>query len=737
MDPLRKMPYGAALVGVVLLAVGLLLAATSRAQERTTQAELVADAGGAASAFQSYLDRARGLDLLLAQSPAFRTALRSPDELRAAQDALAYLEVLYPDAIGEACLIDERGHELARLVDAEAADDLSGSELDNDFVTRTFAQPEGRVYQAPPYVSEDTGAWVISNSTWIAHPDGRRLIVHFEVSLESFRPYVEVLSEGRPAAIVDRGSGAVLLQAGVSLPGPGLPLPTPAWAGGVAQADDAGATVVLGRPAGAALVDRSPGSAPDWVAVTWSAGRTSTVPPWLGVAAAVVGVLLVLLALWQLRRQQSALRAVARLDHLAGLANRKALEESLEQALAAAPDEGRVGVLLIDLDGFKQVNDSLGHERGDLVLREVARRLHANVLEHDTAARLGGDEFAVVLRRLQDADDGAGGREPAPREALVRPVVIDGVPHLVGASIGASTWPEHGTSGLELLRGADAAMYQAKRGRQGVCVYEPGTSTGATDLGLAAQLLAAIEAGELTLAFQPEFASATGEVCGVEALARWNPSGGEPVPPDVFVTLAEQTGLIRPLTSLTLRLALDAAVTWRQAGCGVPVSVNISGLVVGDPTLLDEVRGLLDERDLPPGALVLELTETAAVHDSRAAIAVMTALRDLGVRVHLDDFGSGYASFRAVRDLPLDAVKVDRALVQAQVAGDARLLAATIELAHSLTLEVVAEGIEDVEALGVVTRLGCDGVQGYHLARPMPSDALLTLLRAQPARVRA
>jgi diguanylate cyclase (GGDEF)-like protein len=418
------------------------------------------------------------------------------------------------------------------------------------------------------------------------------------------------------------------------------------------------------------------------------------------------------------------------------LANRPALEEALEVALAegsGAPGD-RVAVLMIDLDGFKQINDSLGHDRGDQVLQEVARRLHANVFEYDTAARLGGDEFAVVLRRLRAADDIAVVANRL-RDALVRPIRIDDVFRFVGASIGASAYPGHGVTSTELLRNADAAMYQAKRGREGVRVYQSGTEDGAASLGLAAALLTAIERDEIGLVFQPEYSLATGAVTGVEALARWQPDGSAAVPPTEFVVLAEETGLIRGLTMLTLRKALDEAVGWRRNGHDLPVSVNLSGGVLGDVTLPNEVQRLLDERELPASALVLEITETAVIHDRQVAIEVLRRLREAGVAIELDDFGSGHASFSALRDLPLDGVKIDRQLVADQAGGDAKLLAATVELAHHLGLYVVAEGIEDEDTLVAVRRAGCDSAQGYHLARPMASVALDEVLgrAARPA----
>jgi diguanylate cyclase (GGDEF)-like protein len=587
------------------------------------------------------------------------------------------------------------------------------------------------VYQAPPYISPDTGHWVISNSTWTALPDGHRLIVHFEVSLESFAAYVNSGSASSHVAIVDRSDGRILLQDRTELPvaDPGIRFPVTDWSQAMtALSPIAGTVTADNHQAAFHLIDRAGGNANDWYVVEWSTARASFTPVWAGVAAAALGILLLVIALAVLRRQQSTLRQAARLDHLTGLANRKALEEALDDALNGARSDGdSIAVLMLDLDGFKQVNDTLGHDKGDLVLREIARRLHGNVFEYDTAARLGGDEFAVVLRNLREADDVAVVAHRL-RDALVRPIDVDGTPRFVGASIGAATYPDHGQSASELLRNADAAMYRAKRDREGVRVYDAGTLAGASDLGLAAELLAAIDHNELKLAFQPEFSLGTGQIVGVEALARWERPGHGAVSPIEFIALAESTGLIRSLTSLTLRLALDEAQAWHSNGVHIPVSVNLSGRVVADRSLPTEVNALLEERGLSTGALVLEITETAVISDRDGAVEVLQSLRAAGIRVELDDFGTGYASFSALHDLPLDGIKIDRSLVIDNTGIGSRLLAATIENAHRLGLTVVAEGIEDAATLDLVRDLGCNSAQGYHLGRPMTSNALHSLL---------
>jgi diguanylate cyclase (GGDEF)-like protein len=730
---LRVTPFMALLLGVTLLAVGLLLTMSAVAQERQQARTQQRDAAQVSASFSSYFERARSLDLLLSQDEAFAQSAQGVVDFDAANRALGNLEVLYPDAIGEACIINEQGVELARVTEGQRAPaaELSSNEAENPFFAPTFALGPGKVYQAPPYVSPDTGRWVISNSTWIRQADGSRLIVHFEVSLGSFAPYVSTSGVSSHVAVVNRGDGQILLKNRTDLPTTDRQarFPVTDWSKAfTTMSSTEGSTTIDGHPAAYQIIDRAAGNANNWYVVEWSTARASLVPVWAGVASTALGVLLGATALLVLRRQQKTLRTAARLDHLTGLANRKALEEALEEALAGARSSGEsVAVLMLDLDGFKQVNDSLGHDKGDHVLREIARRLHANVFEYDTAARLGGDEFAVVLRHLRESEDVAAVGHRL-RDALTLPIEIDGTARFVGVSVGATAHPDHGRTAEELLRGADAAMYRAKRDGEGVRVYDPGTLAGASASELAADLRLAIDDSKVELAFQPQLSLSTGEIVGAEALARWNRPGYGPVPPIEFIAVAEQTGLIRSLTSLTLRLALDEVQAWRMRGVHVPVSVNISGRVVADRFLPIEVSALLEQRGLAGDSLVLEITETAVISDREGAVEVLQRLRETGIRIELDDFGSGSASFGTLHDLPLDGLKIDGVLVGDKTSGGRRLLAATIESAQRLGLKVVAEAIEDGATLDLLRRLGCDTAQGYHIGRPMTPEAVRSRL---------
>ena len=730
---MRRTPFVALVVGVVLLSAGLLAMAGAVAQERQQGKTLQRDSAQVAIAFTSYFERARSLNLLLAQNPAFQPPNGEAIGNAEANKALVYLQHLYPGTIGEACLITDKGHELARVTQGVATTvaDLSTTEAKNAFFAATLALPEGKVYQAAPYVSPDTHHWVISNSTWIRQPNGRPLIVHFEVALASFQQYLTTSSASRHVAVVDRTTGRTVLKDDAGLPDTvGGEFPQFPGAAALRSGGSRPTTIeVKDQALAVGGIARTAGNANNWVIVEGSTGRASFVPPWVGGAATAAGICLIVLFLIILRRQQAALRMAARLDHLTGMANRKALEEALDAAVASAAGPGgdRVAVLMLDLDGFKQVNDTLGHDKGDLVLQEIGRRLHANTFEYDTAARLGGDEFAVVLRQLREADDVATVAHRL-REALIRPIDVDGVARFIGASIGAAVYREHGQTSAELLRAADAAMYQAKRGREGVRVYDAGTAAGESASWLAAELLLAIENEEIGLAFQPEYALETGQIVGVEALARWRRTGEPDVAPSDFILLAEQTGLIRPLTHLTLRKALDEARVWHASGTSVPVSVNLSAQLVTDRSLQADVAAMLAERGLSGAALVLEITETTVIKDLDVAVEVLRGLRTMGVRIELDDFGSGYASFKALHELPLDGVKIDRDLVNDFTTSGQRLLAATIDMGQRLGLKVVAEGIEDETGLGLLRQLGADTAQGYHLARPMSSDALRLML---------
>ena len=755
---MRTRPYVLALLGVALLVTGLALVGSARAAQREWRKELTRDAATQASSFGSALDRASSVALLLAQSASFSTELRTEEQRDRAELALGYLTVLYSYELQSASLVDQRGHELLRL-DGDSAvprRELATDVAEQPWFDLAMALPSGQVHQGPPHRSATSGQWVLSTTTWIPHGDSGdgRLLVHLELDVDSFSRFFPA-TPGRHTALIEGVGGHVVIEDGERMLHRG-PSREESWSHEVVHGSEDvdgaveldGDTVAVSRVRvleNGTELSGGAGGTGGWYAAVWSDGA-GVQTPWHGRGLSAAGLLLVCLALASFRRQQLLLRSVVRRDHLTGLANRKGFEEALARALAAAraPLRGAaqagthlsVGVLLIDLDGFKAVNDTLGHDRGDQVLQEVARRLDQVVGERGTAARLGGDEFAVVLARPRSGPEvvALAGRL---RDVLVRPFVLDGSPRFVGASVGISLYPDHGDTAGDLLRQADAAMYEAKRHHDGVRLHAPGAVHGTDALGLAADLQAVIEDDRLRMVFQPVFSADGRRVESVEALARWTASDGRAVPPLEFIAMAEETGLIRDLTASTLRLALDAAVSWRAAGAVVPVGLNVSAPTLGDVALPTLVADLLTERGLSGEALVLEVADRGSTAADVDLLPQLDRLAGLGVRLRLDDFGSGHVSIAALQQLPFEAVKVDLAPLTAGAPGSVRVLTAVVELLHSLDLPVLVEGVEDQATWDVVRGLGVQGVQGFHLAPPMTAGDLADLFRASPELVAA
>jgi diguanylate cyclase (GGDEF)-like protein len=387
-------------------------------------------------------------------------------------------------------------------------------------------------------------------------------------------------------------------------------------------------------------------------------------------------------------------------------------------------------MLLIDLDRFKEVNDTLGHDYGDELLVEAAARLTHAVRRGDTLARLGGDEFAVLLEGLphRGAVAELAGRL---QDALREPIALHGVAIELEASIGVALYPDHGTTVSALLKRADVAMYEAKRGRHGVVTYTPDRDPYSADrLSLLAELRRAIEHDELVLHYQPKVALPGGEVIGVEALVRWQHPTRGLLAPDQFVPLAEHTGAIADLTRWVVDKALAQQREW-----GIPVAVNLAAANVVDVTLPDAIAALLECHGVPGNQLECEISEHTMMADPKRAGEVLDRLRALGVRLSLDDFGTGHSSLWYLKRLPLDEVKIDRSFVSGMVEdeNDAVIVRSTIDLARNLGLKVVAEGVETAEIMGELAALNCDVAQGFHISRPVPAQALSVSLRG-PAR---
>ncbi|MBM4828456.1 bifunctional diguanylate cyclase/phosphodiesterase [Streptomyces althioticus] len=423
-------------------------------------------------------------------------------------------------------------------------------------------------------------------------------------------------------------------------------------------------------------------------------------------------------------------------DPLTGLPNRQWLQERIWTALDDAERAGsRAALMLIDLDRFRSVNDTLGHLAGDRLLLQIADRLRAALPRGAEAARLGGDEFAVLL----PAADSTTSATRAARglvAALSSPLDLDGLTLVLEASAGVAVFPDHASDAEGLLRRADVAMYQAKRDRTGVEAYESKRDSNTPDrLGLLGDLRRALDAHEVELHYQPKVRF-DGQVSGLEALVRWvHPERGR-VPPDEFIAIAESSGLMPQLTEYVLETALGQVAAWRSQGLFVPVAVNVSPRDVHSPGFAGSVAARLARHGVPAGALQLEITEHVLLEDPTRAADTLNALTGHGVKMSLDDFGTGYSSLVHLRRLPVSELKIDRSFVArlAVDTEDAEIVRCTIDLAHSLGLLVVAEGVEDDETWERLRDLRCDAVQGWLVAAAMPPDETTAWLLARGSR---
>ncbi|WP_149184128.1 bifunctional diguanylate cyclase/phosphodiesterase [Streptomyces sp. TRM49041] len=423
-------------------------------------------------------------------------------------------------------------------------------------------------------------------------------------------------------------------------------------------------------------------------------------------------------------------------DPLTGLPNRQWLLERTWSALEAAEADGvRTALVLIDLDRFRSVNDTLGHLAGDRLLLQIAERLRLALPRGAEAARLGGDEFAVLL---PTADSTTSAQRIARHLAaeLSSPLDLDGLTLVLEASAGVAVFPDHALDAEGLLQRADVAMYQAKRDRTGVEVYESKRDSNTPDrLGLLGDLRRALDAGEVELHYQPKVRF-DGHVAGLEALVRWvHPERGR-VPPDEFIAIAESSGLMPHLTEYVLETALGQVAKWRSQGLEVPVAVNVSPRDVHSPGFAGAVAARLARHGVPAGALQLEITEHVLLEDPQRAADTLAGLTGHGVKMSLDDFGTGYSSLVHLRRLPVSELKIDRSFVARLAVDneDAEIVRCTVDLAHSLGLLVVAEGVEDDETWERLRDLGCDAVQGWLVAAAMPPNETTAWLRARGER---
>jgi diguanylate cyclase (GGDEF)-like protein len=434
------------------------------------------------------------------------------------------------------------------------------------------------------------------------------------------------------------------------------------------------------------------------------------------------------------RQAEERVHHLAHYDELTGLPNRSMFNQRLSHALAQARRHDKpLAILFIDLDRFKNINDTLGHEAGDGVLKEVAQRLLGCLREGDTVGRLGGDEFVVLIEELPEHMQVAAVARKI-LAAVVRPFLVGAQEFNITASIGISTYPEDSEDLPGLLKNADISMYRAKeQGKNNYQFYSALMNIHTVErLALESGLRRALERKEFLLHYQPKVDIASGRITGIEALVRWRQRATELIPPAQFIALAEETGLIVPIGAWVLETACARNQSWRKQGLPpLRMAVNLSARQFAHENLLPDVARALDETGLDPAALEFEITESMVMRDPEGAVKLLSRLKDMGVYLSIDDFGTGYSSLSYLKRFPLDSVKIDGSFIRdiPGNADDAAITRAIIAMAHSLRLKVIAEGVETEEQLSFLREHGCDEMQGYHFSKPLPEDAFLRLLQ--------
>jgi diguanylate cyclase (GGDEF)-like protein len=431
----------------------------------------------------------------------------------------------------------------------------------------------------------------------------------------------------------------------------------------------------------------------------------------------------------------------ANFDALTGLPNRQLLKDRLSHELAHAKRDGnRLAMLFLDLDRFKNVNDSLGHSVGDLLLINVAQRLKQCIQESDTIARFGGDEFIIVLSKIDSVEDVVVITEQI-SNVLSTPMRLDGKDHFVSTSIGIAIFPDNGTTSEELLRNADTAMYRAKNSGQGkYAFFEKRMNAAMLErISLESDLHHALARNELFLVFQPQINLHTERVSGAEVLIRWRHPNKGLVAPNRFLPIAEDTGIIVPIGNWVLREACRQLLIWEKAGIRINhLAVNVSVLQFRETNFLDTIHHLLDQFKISPERLELEITESLLMDDIENVSAVLHLLKTLGIRIAIDDFGTGYSSLKYLQKLPIDTLKVDQSFTRnlTRNASSVVLTKAMIAMARSMNMETVVEGVETEEQLNILQDQNCDSVQGFFFSQPLETKAFVNFVRTQNARNR-
>ncbi|MDQ2743535.1 MAG: EAL domain-containing protein [Chloroflexota bacterium] len=437
------------------------------------------------------------------------------------------------------------------------------------------------------------------------------------------------------------------------------------------------------------------------------------------------------------KRFEETLRHQALHDALTDLPNRTLFDDRLHQAIITARRErSSLALLMMDLDRFKEVNDTFGHHYGNLLLQQIGPRLRQVVRQSDTIARMGGDEFAMLLPGATARGASVTARKI--RQALAEPFVLEDQTADIDGSIGITLFPRHGDDAATLLLRADVAMYVAKRNHSDYAIYSPEQDENSPErLQLIAELRRAIDRDRLVLHYQPTVDLSSGRVNSVEALVRWPHAAHGLLQPEQFIPLAEQLGLIGPLSRWALKSALGEMQRWRQADLRLCVAVNLSSRDLHDVRLVNSIGRLLQTLTIDAPCLTVELTESAVMSDPEHSMKILTRLHDMGVRVAIDDFGTGYSSLSYLRRLPVDEIKIDRSFVidLADTEDHALIVGAIVDLGHKLGMQVAAEGVEKLATLDLLRSMGCDKAQGYYLGRPMPADEVAEWVAAQQDRM--
>ncbi|MBU0909381.1 MAG: EAL domain-containing protein [Proteobacteria bacterium] len=439
----------------------------------------------------------------------------------------------------------------------------------------------------------------------------------------------------------------------------------------------------------------------------------------------------------ELRTQTAALEYQAMHDathdQLTDLPNRVLLRDRLEQAIhVALREDKKLALFILDLDRFKEVNDTLGHYSGDRLLKHVAMRLRGVMRGSDTLSRLGGDEFAILLPMIKESSDVHIVLKKI-QTAFLSPFMLESLKLEVQASIGIAVFPDHGRDVDTIMQRADVAMYAAKQNQQGSTIYSTGLDKHSPHrLTLMGELRQAIDNDELLLHFQPKININSNIVSGVEALVRWQHPQHGFMPPDEFIPLAERTGLIKPLSIWVLKHAIEQAVKWHDAHLKLGIAINLSPSTLLDTELPDVITGTLASCSLPPHYITFEITEGSIIKDPERALEILTRLDKMGIRISIDDFGTGYSSLAYLKRMPASEVKIDKSFVLDMLVdeNDAAIVQATIDLAHNLGMKVVAEGVENKETAERLKELGCDILQGYYFSKPLAADNFLAWLSA-------